>query len=175
MKLKINFIMIMMVGILIVSCEADGYADYDTDETMTQELSGEWFVSVYDQNGNRLTDYFLLSTYNTAANNDSIWVDDHESAFPLKVRALASLEDLTFSTESAPNLYVEDSTGIATASITNGIVIPEGGRASGSNNVVDSLAFEVQVSHDPEGPVLGADTLYIVGGYERTGFLEDEH
>lgn len=168
MKLKINFILILAMAALVTSCEADGYADYDPGQTKTQELSGEWFVSVYDLEGNRLTDYFLLTTYNTAENDNTIWVDDHEVMFPLKVKAEASLEDLTFSTEAAQNLYVEDSTGVGTATITNGIIIPDGGHATGSDNVVDSLAFEVQLSHDPDSP-------YLVAGHERTGFDEDEH
>lgn len=170
MKLKINFLLILAVAALISSCEAEGYADYDPGQTNTQELSGEWWVSAYDLEGNRLSGYQLLSTYNTAANNNMIWVDDHENLLPLKVKATASVEDLAFYAESADNLYVEgaDSTEFGTATITDGEIINDGARASGSNNVVDSLAFKVELSHDPDSP-------YIIAGYRRTGFEEDEH
>ncbi len=164
MKIKINLVLIFAISSFLISCENDGYAGYDPGETVVQELSGEWFVKLYDQSGTALTGYSRISTYNTAQNTNEIWVDDEEHFFPLKVTASASIENLTFNTQNAENLYDEE----AVATITDGKVIKNGTPASGTRVIVDSLAFTVELANDPDSP-------YLVAGYKRTGFFEDEH
>lgn len=155
----------MAIAVLFSSCEADGYADYDAGKTKTQALSGEWWIVGYDASGAPAYggDYNLWSTYNTAANNDSIWIDDHDSFFELKSKVQANVEELTFAGgEGATELY----TG-GTVHIMNGKIIPDGGR-SATGVVVDSIYFEAEFDWDP-------GVIYTFGGHERSGFLEDEN
>ncbi len=165
MKLKIKLLLLFAVSTFLFSCENDGYADYEPGGTNTQELSGEWYVVAYDPDGNPAFggDYNLFSTYNTAQNNDSIWIDDHDSWMQIKTRVQADLEDLTFSGPvDAPELYTD-----GTVTVNNGKIIKNGGRAASSRNVVDSIYFEAEFDWDP-------GTIYTFGGHERTGFDEDD-
>ena len=164
MKIKIKLLLIFSLSSFLFSCENEGYADYDPGETVVQELSGEWFVKVYDQSGNALTGYSKISTYNTVQNTDEIWVDDEEHFFPLKVVASASVPNLTFNAQNVENSYDEE----AVATITDGKVIKNATPSSGSRTIVDSLAFTIELANDPDSP-------YLVAGYKRTGFFEDEH
>ncbi len=164
MKTRYNLLILAILTLMLTSCEEDGYADYDPGKTNTQELSGQWYISIYSLDGERLTGYYELSTYNTAANDNTIFVDDNGDLFPLKVRANGNVEALTFTAENAENLYSEE----ATATITDGKIIPDGTKASGSRTVVDSLAFQVELADDPDSP-------YLVAGYRNTGFDEDQH
>lgn len=164
MNIRYNAILLVLLSCFLFSCEDDGYADYDAGETNTKELSGEWYVSVYSMSGEVQSAYFLLSTYNTAKNDNTIFVDDNENWFPLKVKATGDVENLNFSTTDAVNLYDEE--GVAT--ITEGLIIPNGTEASGSRTVVDSLSFQIELANDPNSP-------YIVAGYRDTGFAEDDH
>ena len=164
MKSKINILIFSVLSVLLFSCEEDGYADYDAGETQTQELSGEWWIVGYAPDGTPAFNggYNLWSTYNTAADNDSIWVDDHGSFFELKTRVQADVEDLTFGTEEpTPELYTE-----GTVQVMNGQIFPGEGRTA-TGVVVDSIYFEAEFDWDP-------GVIYTFGGHERSGFLEDE-
>ena len=164
MNIRYNAILLVFLSCFLFSCEDDGYADYDAGQTNTKELSGEWYVSKYSMSGELLSGYYLLSTYNTADNDNTIFVDDNENLFPLKVKATGDVENLIFSTTDAANLYDEE--GVAT--ITEGLIIPNGTEASGSRTIVDSLSFQIELANDPDSP-------YIVAGYRDTGFAEDDH
>lgn len=164
MKTRYNLLILSVLALMLTSCEDDGYADYDPGNTNAQELSGEWYISVYSLDGERITGYYELSTYNTAENNNTIFVDDNGSLFPLKVKANGNIDALTFDADNVENLYNAESI----ATITEGKIIPDGAKASGSNTVVDSLSFQVELADDPDSP-------YLVAGYRNTGFEEDEH
>lgn len=164
MNLKIKFLLIFVLAILS-SCEEDGYADYDSGETNTQEFAGEWYVVAYDATGAPAFggDYVLLSTYNTAQNNDSIWIDDHGSWMEIKTRVNTNPNNLTFAgPANAPELI----TG-GTVSVSNGQIIKNGGRAANSGTVTDSIYFEAEFDWEP-------GVIFTFGGHERTGFEEDE-
>src|SRR5690606_34288283 len=103
------------------------------------------------------------TTSNTAANDNTIWVDDHGSVFPLKVEATANISSLTFSVTDAENLADDE----ASATITDGKILKDGGFGSETRAVTDSIAFTIQVDNDPG--------TYIVAGHKITGFLEDAH
>lgn len=164
MKIKNNLLLILMVSVLLFSCEDDGYADYDPGQTNTEEVSGEWYIIGYDPSGEPAYGggYNLWSTYNTAQNNDSIWLDDHGSFFELKSKVLANVADLTF---EGPANAPETITG-GTVSVSNGQIIKNGGR-SASGAVVDSIYFEAEFDWDP-------GVIYTFGGHRRTGFGEDD-
>lgn len=163
MKSIVKFVFVSVLFIFISSCDEDGYADYDAGETNVQELSGEWWVAGFNPDGELISDYHLWSTYNTAANNDTLWLDDHGSAVELKTRVQANIDELTFgnSTETTEVL-----TG-GTVLVQNGVVVPEGTMAPASGAVVDSIYFQAEFDWDP-------GVIYTFHGHSRTGFLEDE-
>jgi hypothetical protein len=143
---------------LLSSCSKDLP---DPGGTNTQKLSGEWFVQVtYDGN---TTDYIKIMTYNTAANNDSIWVDDLENFWQFKVKALGNSGNLTFATTDADNAYYDSKVTIA-----NGKIIQKASTLA-SGAVVDSIYFEAKFNDDTD------NLTYIFSGHMRSGFLEDEH
>lgn len=165
MKINIKLFLLLMVASFI-SCEEDGYADFDAGETNTQPFHGEWYVVAYDPDGEPAFggDYNLFSTYNTAANNDSIWLDDHGAWMEIKTRVNTNLQNLTFSgAVDAPELI----TG-GTVTVTNGKIIPNGGRAAVSGTVVDSIYFQAEFDWDP-------GVIYTFGGHKRTAYDEDDN
>ncbi|TRZ44241.1 lipid-binding protein [Robertkochia solimangrovi] len=148
---------------LTLSCDEHG--DEDPGATRTVEFAGDWFIVGYFSDGTVAYngDYVLYSTYNASSNDENFWIDDHNTFFQIKTKVQAEFGDLTFSGQSASEeLY----TG-GTVTVTNGRIIKNGGRAYGSNTVVDSIYFEAEFDWDP-------GTTYIFGGHKRTGFLEDD-
>ena len=166
MKLKIYFHTFFLLTLVLVSCEDDGYEDFENEKTRVQPLSGEWWIVGYAPDGTPAFagDYNLWSTYNTAQNNDSMWIDDHGSFFELKTKVLANVEALTFT--GAPN-SPELITG-GTVTVSNGKILPGQGRSAVTNTPVDSIYFEAEFDWEP-------GVIYTFGGHERTGFLEDEN
>lgn len=164
MKNKVNIFLVLLLSFVIFSCEDDGYEDFDAGGTNVEEVSGEWWVVGYDTTGSPAYggDYNLWSTYNTAANDSEMWLDDHGSFFEVKTRVQANVADLSFSgAPEATELY----TG-GTVTVSNGKIFKDGG-LSATGVVVDSIYFEVEFDWDP-------GTIYTFGGHGRSGFLEDE-
>lgn len=164
MKINIKFFLLLIAASL-VSCEEDGYADFDAGETNTQPFHGEWYIASYDADGEVISDYHHWYTYNTAQNNDSIWIDDYDSDYGIKTKVLTNLSNMTFS--SSPNAsseYLDETT----VTILNGRIFENQGLASSSRTVVDSIYFEVEFSDEP-------GVIYKFGGHERTGFDEDDN
>lgn len=165
MKITIK-LFLLLVAATFVSCDEDGYAEYDPGETNTKAFHGEWYVVAYDPDGAPAYngDYVPFSTYNTAANNDSIWLDDHGSWMEIKTRVNTNGRDLTFSgPENAPELI----TG-GTVTVRNGKIIKNGGRAAVSNTTVDSIYFEAEFDWEP-------GVIFTFGGHKRTGYDEDDN
>lgn len=168
MKKNIIYTILFLCFMTLVSCDdKEGYEEYEIQKVETADFSGDWYVSLYDGDGNDLTGYYPLTTSNTAENDNTIWVDDHGSLegflFPLKVEATANISSLTFSATNAENLYDED----ASATITDGKIIKNAGFGSVTRAATDSIAFTIQVANNP--------ATYLVAGHKITGFLEDEH
>ena len=135
----------------------------DVEYTSTYKMSGEWFVEYYFD-GNAVTDYSKILTYNTAdpAANQEWVVDTTVGGFKAKF-------DVDYSTlsfkpmDSAPNLY---NTG-NTIKVYEGKVLPGAGHSK-SGNTVDSIYLKVEFSDDP-------GSVYEIKGHARTGFFEDEY
>lgn len=167
MKKNIIYTTMFLFFITFISCDdEEGYEEYNVAMLEAAELSGDWYVSLYED-GTDLTGYYLLTTSNTAANNNIIWIDDHGALdgflFPLKVEATANIASLTFAASDAENLYDED----ASATITDGKILKDAGFGSVTRATTDSIAFTIQVANNP--------ATYLVAGHKITGFLEDEH
>lgn len=162
-KFKNNIIKVLF-GILVftsfASCDEGG--EPDAGMTTTGKFAGDWFVSVLDSDGNALVDHALTSTYNTATNDNTMWIDDHQNGWFIKCKINMNTANGTFSATAAPNTI--DS---GTVDITEG-QISFNAATSKAGHVVDKISFKAEFSYDP-GNVLTFE------GHKRTGFLEDEY
>jgi hypothetical protein len=164
MKNKLNIFLVLLVSVLVFSCDTDGYENYDAGGTNVEEVSGEWYAQLL-VDGEVIVDYGLISTYNTAANNgDEMWVDDHQNLWSFKAKTPVNVEAKTF---SGANLASNVDGYEITVTISNGKIIEDGGTTT-EGAVADSISFDVEFSDDP-------GTVYTVQGYRKTGFLEGEH
>ena len=156
----------LILGIFLVTsfiaCDEGG--ELDPGDTSTVEFAGDWYLIGYFPDGSVAYShgYETYTVYNTADDNGDFWIDDADEFYQLKTKV--SSNGLNFSGEAnAPELITD-----GTVTISNGKLIKEGGRGTGSNTVVDSLYFEAEFDWDP-------GTVYQFAGHKRTGFLEDEH
>ncbi|WP_428741670.1 lipid-binding protein [Tenacibaculum sp.] len=164
---NINIIktLILLIAVsLFISCDEGG--DPVPGGTNVEAIAGDWWVVALEPDGITPAyggDYVQFSTYNTAANDNTFWLDDNNIWMQIKSKATVNLSSLTF--ESEPNtqeLYTDE-----TVTVTNG-VFTKGTYTTESNTVVDEISFDAEFSWDP-----GA--VYKFKGHKRTGFLEDEN
>ncbi len=147
---------------LFSSCDKVS-GDEPLEMTKPGKLAGEWFVTV-KLNGNDVNDgYSKIMTYNTAGNNDSLWVDDLKHIWPFKSKVAVNAGTLTFSAATADNSYES----AAKVTIENGKVLAGAGKST-TGAKVDSIYFEASFSDDP-------GNKYIISGHQRSGFPDDEH
>ncbi|MFP5438351.1 MAG: lipid-binding protein [Bacteroidia bacterium] len=164
---RLKYILLPVVAMfLAVSCEEDGYADYDEGGTPAKSMSGEWFINISDEaTGTLQVANALHRTYDD--NNGGLWLSDRFSATQFYGWYLESVvqydpQNLTF---SGTNLANEADGSVVT--ITEGKIIKNGARTE-SGVVVDSIYFKGVFDYDP-------GTTLIFSGRKRTGFEEDEH
>ena len=155
---KIIFIAIVLFA--MAGCEKA----FDPGATKSVKISNEWWVDYY-VNGVDQFKPVKLVTYNTAANNDSIWIDDYGTFWDYKVRVKADLTNLTFAEANAQNVSYNSK-----VKITEGKIMLKAAK-SPTGLVTDSIYFKVAFDDDttPFG------TTYEVKGYARTGWAEDDH
>lgn len=154
--------MVILSSALFTSCDEGG--DPDAGGTTTAKYAGEWYIDVSEANGDLLEEHVLHSTYNTAANDNTMWIDDKHIYYELKSKVIMNLENGTFSSKDAANVIDNKGTFVT---ITEGKIIHNGGKTKGGH-VVDSIAFKAEFSYDP-GVIINFN------GVKRTGFLEDEY
>jgi len=166
MKKQIIYILLatFIVAGLFTSCKKDP----DVGGTNVEALAGEWWVQIDDGSGPS-GDYYSIITYNTAANNDSLWVDDADATFGIKGKVLANVAAQTFAGQSSPNQYADG--GITVFTITDGKVVTGGAVAPGSKDKTDAISFTLTY----DSPVQGGHNVYKLVGYKRTGFSQDDH
>jgi hypothetical protein len=164
MKLIKNNIIKILFGILILasfsSCDEGG--NPTAGGTTTQDYAGDWFISITDDGGTTLVDHALHSTYNTSANDNTMWIDDAKNGWWIKCKITVDLATGTFTATAQPNVI--DS---GTVTITEG-KIEKGAGLSKAGHVVDKISFKAVFSYDT------ATKLTFVGT-KRTGFKEDEY
>lgn len=172
MKIFTRILLLLFFAVFFISCEDEGYADYDPGDTMVQELSGDWYVRLLlDGEDVYGIGYYLLSTYNTADDNgEEMWVDDHE-LWPMKVTTPVNVGGKTFSGSDLGNEYSyednDENIISPVVDIIDGGVL-ENATTSPGGTTTDSIYMNVEFSDDP-------GTTYTIAGYARTGFFEDEH
>ncbi len=163
-KLK-NKLTTAFFGLLVLvsfsSCDKGG--DPDIGGTTVQDFAGDWFIKADDSDGNHIIDYTLHHTYNTSANDNTMWIDDDSNGYWIKSKVTINLADGTFTATDAENLI--DGSRVT---ITNG-KIEKGAGLSQAGHVVDKISFTAHFDYDPDGYNI------IYEGHKRTGFLEDEY
>jgi hypothetical protein len=170
MKKKLYLMPIfMMFFIGLISCEDD----YEAPKAKTLPMAGEWWIEIFDEEGNNLATYsdlaHALTTYNTSANNDTeIWLDDSEEIFPLKSKVKVNLGDLSFVPNSpVTNLYDENTN----FQVVSGKIIKGAATTPNGGYKVDSIFMKVAfVSTDTIDPF---EDVYLISGYKNSGWPED--
>lgn len=164
MKSIKNNILIVLLGIFMVtsfsSCDEGG--DPNPGGTTTKDFAGDWFITITDATGKVQVEHALHSTYNTATNDNTMWIDDFKHGWWLKSKVTVNLENGTFTANAQPNL--NDS---GTVTITEG-KIEKGAGLSKAGHKVDKISFKAVFSYDPS-------TVLTFVGHKRTGFQEDEY
>lgn len=155
---KIFFPLFVVIVIMSLSCQKT----YQTAKTNQTKAANGWWVT-FTLGG---VDVYgigtkFLTTYNTSANDDSIWVDDLANTWDFKCKAKIN-KDLTFSTTSSQNEYYN-----ITVTLANGKILPKAGK-SRAGNPTDSIYVEATFSDDPTN-------TYVIAGTARTGFIEDDY
>ncbi len=161
-KIKNNILRTFFAVILFTAFSCDEGGDPNPGGTNTQQFAGDWFIDLTDSDGNAVVGHALHSTYNTSANNNTMWIDDHENGYVIKCKITINSNG-TFSATDSENIL--DS---GTVTITEG-KIEKGAALSKAGHRVDKISFRAHFSYDAEG----YDILY--SGHKRTGFLEDEY
>jgi Lipid-binding putative hydrolase len=156
---KIFFSVFVLMIISTMSCQKT----FENGTTKAKTAASGWWVT-FTQDGNDVLGIgtVFLNTYNTSANDDSIWVDDLLNSWQFKCKAAINYQNLTFSTTNATNEYYP-----ITVNITNGKILLKSG-TSKSGVKTDSIYMQVNFSDD-------AANTYVISGTARTGFIEDDY
>ncbi len=158
----LKYFSIFALGLMICSsCKKDLP---EVGGTSAEKLANEWWVTL-DSVG--VPDFygignFKIATYNTAANDNTIWVDDLENGYQVKFKATADYTNLTFSAQAAANEYYP-----VTVNLTEGKIFPNAGHSK-SGNIVDSIHMKLEFSDDP-------GFIYEMNGVARTRLIEDDY
>ncbi|MEN2489736.1 lipid-binding protein [Flavobacterium sp. B11] len=163
-KLKLNITRVLVAMLVLTSFVAcDEVGDTDPGGTSVESMSGDWFITLTDSDGKLVVANAIHETYNTAANDNTMWIDDVKHGYWIKCKVTVDVKAGTFTATSADNLL--DGSKVT---ITNG-KIEKGAATSKGGHKVDKISFRAHFDYDPAG----YDILY--EGHKRTGFYEDEY
>lgn len=170
-KIKNNIAKVLL-GIFFVtsfaSCDEGGDpSKEDIGGTTTGQYAGDWFIDISDSDGTLLAEHVLHSTYNTSANDNTMWIDDHGDGYVIKAKYNIDIASGTFGATDALNIN-DGGTNDTTVTITEGQITKLGATSRGGH-AVDKITFRVHYSYDAPG----YDIIY--EGHKRTGFQEDEY
>ncbi|MBV9962327.1 MAG: hypothetical protein JO072_08775 [Parafilimonas sp.] len=149
--------------IAAVVCLTSCKKDYVPGTTNLKNASNNWWVTVSVDGVDQIGTSVLLDTYNTAADKDSIWVDDLQNIWAFKCKAAFNNSDLTFQTKGSQNEYY----GLK-VKLENGKILPKAGHSK-SGVVTDSIYME---AHFPDDP---SNSTWVIAGVARTGLVEDDY
>jgi hypothetical protein len=169
---KIYFSAIAVTLFAFYSCQKKP----DIGGTTPQNMANEWWVQFYDPTGALATSanyYGHIKTYNTSANDNTIWIDDfpEESGgswtgniWAFKIKAVADLNNLTFSAKQSVSAL--DGYNIK-VNVTDGKIFENGGHSK-TGVLTDSIYMKIEFEDDP-------GTIYSLRGHARTRFAEDDY
>jgi hypothetical protein len=155
---------IIVVTIIALVAFASCSKKPDTGGTAAEAMANEWWVTISEEGGPDLIPHQHIATYNTAANNNEIWVDDQGHVWDFKIKANADFNARTFNANEAVSVVPGYDIKVT---ITEGKMIPGVGRSK-TGNVTDSIFMKIEFEDDP-------GTIYEIKGHARTRFSEDEY
>jgi hypothetical protein len=162
-KIKSNIARILLAVIVFASfTSCDEVGDTNPGGTNVGQYAGDWFISLSDPSGAAISEHDLFTTYNTAANDNTMWLDDHESVAEFKVKVTVNTNDGTFSANAAKNEYNSKTVNITAGKIEKDAALSKGGHK------VNKISFKAEFSDEP-------GVIYSYEGHKRTGFYEDEY
>jgi len=167
--------MALAVSLSFTSCEKD-----EIGGTATQEMAGDWYVTVtaVDESGNTVysdDELFGLGrihmlTFNTNENvADKIYVYDEGNFWNFKVQASCNQKDMTFATDGAA---ANESGDEIEVTVTGGKILPKAGRQN-NGSAADSIVFYVSFSDDGYPEAYGY-SKYKVSGVRYSGLDEND-
>jgi Lipid-binding putative hydrolase len=156
---KTLFAISIVITIFSISCKKD----FNPGNTAAIKAANGWWVT-FTLDGADVYGLgtFFLNTYNTSANDDSLWIDDLGNSWQFKCKVKVDYNNLTFSSTNSQNQYYN-----ITANFTEGKILAKAGK-SRSGNAADSIYFKATFSDDPTN-------TYVISGTARTGFIEDDY
>lgn len=159
-----KLIFIAIVLFTFISCKKT----YDPGATKAVKVANEWWVNLYLDGAPQYASFGKIETYNVAANNDSIWIDDLGNIWDFKCRAKFDATSLSFQTTNAVNEKYKMKDGSPmTITITDAkIMLNQAKSATGV--VTDSIYFKVEFLDDP-------GTIYEIKGTGRTQWSPDDY
>ncbi len=134
----------------------------DAGATSAVKIANEWWVTLSLDGNDIIGKPIRIATYNTSANDSTIWIDDYQNGWQVKFKSKVDYNNLTFSADAAPNEYYN-----ITVTQTDGKIFPKLGH-SRSGNVADSIHMKLEFSDDP-------GNIYEMNGVERTRFPQDDY
>lgn len=156
----------IIIALVSFSCKKE----IKPGETAAVKAANGWWVT-FTLNGSDVYGLgtFFLNTYNTSANDDSLWVDDLKNSWGFKSKVKIDYATLTFSAADSKNWYYDPVNNFTalTATFTDGKILTKAGK-SRSGNPTDSIYFKANFSDDPSN-------TYVISGTARTGFIEDDY
>ena len=162
MNKKLGYIAIFITGFFLSSCDLG--SEPAIEGTKLQAMCGEWWINVLVDGEDIGAGYNLVTTANTASNNDTdLILDDHE-LWPAKIVTKVNLPGLSFDAQSG---LTNEYDGDIKVSVIEGKILKGAATTTGGNKT-DSIYVKFEFSDDP-------GTQYEYAGYRRTGFREDEH
>lgn len=166
MKVLKYFAILSLVTLLFSSCET--YDDVKVDYSPVYPLCGEWMVSVTDVATNKVVvPVAALLTYNTQDNSTSqMWVRLNPTVKALQIRGKVSCSVANKSFDIAAgesNLVAANPKFV----VTEGKVSIGTFTTTASKTKTDEISFKITTT-------LGGSTVYLVKGYRRTMWPEDE-
>lgn len=171
MKNILKTALILFIALNFSSCDEGGDpSTKDIGGTNTQQYAGDWFITLRDSNGDAIpgvADNALHHTFNTSANDNTMWFADDQHGYYIKARITVNLQTGQFYATDVTNLD-DGGDNDTTVTITDGQIIKNGAVSRGGH-VVDKITCRIHYSYDADG----YDILY--EGHKRTGFQEDEY
>lgn len=165
-----KYIKYSLILLVFAMASCDLGSEPAIEGTKLKAMAGEWWVQLYMDGEDQGIGYHLVTTANTAENNETdLIVDDHGTLTayeypPIKVISKVNLGGMTFNpTADLANL----NTGESAVSILDGKII-KGVATTPGGNKTDSIYVKFEFKSVP-------GEQYEYAGYRRTGFLEDEH
>lgn len=163
-KLKQNIARILVAVLVLTSfASCDEVGDTEPGGTSVESMAGAWFITLTDSDGVIVKEHALHQTYNTAANDNTMWIDDAKTGYWIKCKVTVDAKAGTFTATAADNLL--DGSKVT---ITNGKIEKDAATSKGGHKV-DKISFTAHFDYDPAG----YNILY--DGHRRTGFYEDEY